>query len=554
VRQLPGIADSTVPVTIHTSALVGIVALSIAFAGMSHAQQPDVRPYETEEDLWEAFREGEITEDEYLRLRETYRVGTDSVFVPASDWEELPGSGVGYLSPVDTSMGIPNPEKPPESTNRPIRIWWRNGYDGRLSAPTGSDGYVTGRIEGAIWRGLLNWKQDDRGARWQRRAFEHRSRGVKFQVGNVEPRWGRGLVVGRRSRLVGARKSNRSDGNFWQPALSRFNGFWLNAHAGEVFLADLLLSDIRSTNLTERMAGVQLVGGGSHLRAGLAALTGKISRTDTSGAFIQRVLGGHVQFGSKARALLAEVAVARNGASAKAAETVWRFERGRFHGRAWSYSPEFVNPWGGGPSHNDRSTIKLDGIDESYSSRTTGERGFSLSTRLDPQAAFFGGRMSARWEWMTHRGAHDPFYHSWNVQMRWKRKAFSIRPFVRGATEEGVQSRHALGFFTNYGSVDRRLSARLEYGRHHSDADPYVRAGAGAKWRLNPTVRLEPAFRWVDPDLDRPGDGYWYFYFTEVIFPASAWRIEAALVWQHYERRDREDMVELRLRMVAGRL
>jgi hypothetical protein len=81
-----------------------------------------------------------------------------------------------------------------------------------------------------------------------------------------------------------------------------------------------------------------------------------------------------------------------------------------------------------------------------------------------------------------------------------------------------------------------------------------VRAGLGAKWRLSDAVRLEPAIRWVDPDLDRPGDGYWYLYFTEAIFPASALRIEAALVWQKYERRGRGDDVEVRLRMAAGRV
>jgi hypothetical protein len=123
---------------------------------------------------------------------------------------------------------------------------------------------------------------------------------------------------------------------------------------------------------------------------------------------------------------------------------------------------------------------------------------------------------------------------------------------VRGTQNEDEPGQHAVGFFTNYGPVDRRVSARLEAGRHHVDADRFVRAGGGIKWRLNKTVRLEPRFRWVDPDLKRPGDGYWYFYFTEVIFPADAWRLEAALVWQRYERRDREDVAELRLRVVSG--
>ena len=59
------------------------------------AQQPDIRPYETEEDLWEALREGEISFDDFLELLDIHRVGVDDVVVPYSDWEGLPGSNAG---------------------------------------------------------------------------------------------------------------------------------------------------------------------------------------------------------------------------------------------------------------------------------------------------------------------------------------------------------------------------------------------------------------------------------------------------------------------------
>jgi hypothetical protein len=530
-------------------AIAIIIALILNACAPLRAQEPDVRPYESEDDLWEAFREGEITEDEYLRLREVYRIGTDSVFLPATDWEELPGSGVGYLSPADTTVEIAATEQSEASSDRGVRIRWRNGFDGRLSSPTGSDGYVTGHLDGSNWRALVNWRQDGRGARWQRRVFEYRYNGVRLQAGNVEPRWGRGLVVGRRSRLVGAKEANRTDGDFIQPALSRFNGLWVSTDPGHAVAADVLLSDIRSPNLSERMAGVQLRSRSELLRIGFAALTGTVSRRDMSGAFATRVIGGHVRIGAKDRALLTEIAMTDDGASAKAAEAVWRFERGRFYLKAWSYSLEFVNPWGGGPAHSDRESIELPEIGETYSSRTTGERGFSLSTRLDPQASLFGGRATARWEWMTHREApSEPLKHAWAVQIRWRRDDLVVRPFVRGKSEEDRSSLHAFGFFSNYGTIDRRVSGRFEAGRHHVDADRFVRAGLGAKWRLNATVRLEPAVRWVDPDFDLPNDGYWYIYFTEAILPSADLDMEASLVWQRYERRSRGDVVELRLR------
>lgn len=512
-----------------------------------------MRPYETEEDLWEALHEGEITSEEFENLREVFRTGADSLFLPVSDWEELPGSGAGYLSPFDTTVGLTSiaPAKA-VATDQP-RMKWRSGLDGRLSAPAGQDGYVTGRVEGAGWRGLLNFRQDDRGAHWQRRVLDFEFRSIRLQAGNIEPRWGRGLVVGRRSRLIGSKETTRTSGDFWQPSLSRFNGILIGIDAAKPVSAAMLLSDIRSTSLRERVAGLQVTAETGRVQIGFSGLTGTIRRTDTSGSFAQRVAGGHVRIGEKKHALLAEIAVTERGASAKAAEIVWQFERGGFLGKAWSYSPEFLNPWGGGPAHGDGSTVELEEIGESYSSRTTGESGFSMRTQVDRPGTVFGGRLTAHWEWMTHRESPgDPLLHSWVVQLRWRNGGFVVRPFVRGTQDEEAADRHAAGLFANYGPAERRFSARFEAGRHHVDGDRYVRTGAGVKWQLNEIVRLEPRFRWVDPDLDQAGDGYWYFYFTEVILPSGAWRFEAALVWQRYERRDREDVAELRLRAVSG--
>jgi hypothetical protein len=247
--------------------------------------------------------------------------------------------------------------------------------------------------------------------------------------------------------------------------------------------------------------------------------------------------------------------VARGGVTATAAEAVWRFEGGRFHGRAWSYAPDFVNLWGGGPGHSDTRRVTLDAIGENYASRTAGERGFSLATRIGPHPSIAGGRTSASWEWMTHSEAPDePLQHAWAVRLRWQRGRLMLRPFARGAVDSGQTSRFGIGSYADLGTPDRHLSARVESGRHNAGGARYLRAGLGAKWRLSQAVRLEPRVNWVDPDLDHPGDGYWYLYFTEVIFPVSVVRVEAALVWQRYERRERGDKIELRMRIVVGRV
>lgn len=532
--------------------MIVIATFWVASPDRTAAQQPSVRPYESEEDLWEALREGEITQDEYDELIETVRIGTDSSFVPASDWEALPGSDAGYLSHPDSSTDITRSENLLTTTLRDVRVRWRTGFDGRLSSPGQNDGYTNGRIEGSNWKALVSWRQDERGARWQRRVVEVRSHGFTLQAGNIEPRWGRGLVIGRRSRLLGSRVTNRPDGHLLQPALSRFNGLWVRSDANGTVSVHLLVSDIRSDSLTEQVIGAQMVGHHGNIRAGVAALTGGIKQRSAVAKYTQDIVGAHVQVGGNDRAVLAEIAMERNGATAKAAELVWEFERGRFHGTAWSYSGGFINPWGGGPSHSDRTSILLDNIGESYSTRTTGERGFALSTRLNARP-LLGGSASAHWDWMTHRETSiEPLAHTWTASVIWQRADIRIRPYARGESTEGERERFALGFYSCAGPPDRRLSLRFEAGRHRVAEDRYVRTGAGIDWRLNDHVVLEPAVRWVDPNLDQPGDGYWYVYVTEQITPADSWRIEAALVWQRYEERGNGDLVELRVRGVVG--
>jgi hypothetical protein len=277
---------------------------------------------------------------------------------------------------------------------------------------------------------LIDWRHDGTSGQWQRRVLEWRARGIRVQAGNVEPRFGRGLVVGRRSRLVGTSKSNRPDGDWWQPARSRFNGLWLSTDGARAISGNVAVSDIRSDRLAERMATAQLAAGTGTIRLGLTGLVGDIRRRDSSASYTERVVGGHVHVGRDERELLAEIAVERGGATAKAAEAIWRFEGGRFHARAWSYSAAYVNPWGGGPGHSDTRKVMLDAIGEDYASRTAGERGFSLATRINPLQNVLGGKASASWEWMTHREAPgEPLQHAWAIRVQWQRGRLMLRPF-----------------------------------------------------------------------------------------------------------------------------
>jgi hypothetical protein len=102
--------------------------------------------------------------------------------------------------------------------------------------------------------------------------------------------------------------------------------------------------------------------------------------------------------------------------------------------------------------------------------------------------------------------------------------------------------------YADGGDRDKGVSIRAESGRHRAKADRFARLGLGGRWGIGEFVRMAPTVRWVDPDLNTGGDGYWYLYCAETIFPTTWWELEARLAWQRFEDRGRGDVVEVRVR------
>ena len=526
------------------SALLVLYVLS----NSASAQQPSIRPYQTEEDLWEALNDGEITFDDFLELLDLARSGADSLVIPPSDWEALPGSEAGYLVSPDSTENL-NLEVVPSATRHariPVSWSMRGGVDADLDNPTGSDGYSVLRFQGGRFRGILDWSHDDEdGGEWRRRTLVYRDRLLTAQLGTIEPRWGRGLVVGRRSRILSA---SDLDGSFAHPTRGRFNGIWLASNERRRFSAQALYSDLRNDAISERALAVDGVVYLGQFNLGVSALTGAVEFETSLPRYEEQVLGVHAQYGGGKRALLAEAAVDDHGASSKAVELVWPLSSGRFHARAWSNGAGFVNPWGGGPGHSDTRSIDLDSIDLTFASRIAGERGFDFTTSIA-----VAPQVNLRWDWMSHR--EEPgaaLEHSGVFRAEIKRPSFRTTPFVRARVDEDETESFSLGNYLWIGPDHRELNVRLEFGTHYVDEVQFVRAGLGVKIQINRVVRLAPALRWTDPNLDIPADGYWYFYFTEVIVPISHARIEMALVWKKYEDSAKDDLVELRVRFVAN--
>jgi hypothetical protein len=346
------------------------------------------------------------------------------------------------------------------------------------------------------------------------------------------------------------RSADRS-GSFWQPKLGRFDGLSASAKIGGAFRAEGFASYLDSDSLGEFALGLHLLTTVRGLQLGIAgasSINGRFDVTKSStvirNSYNEPVLGGHLRLDHGVRTFLGEIAMANDNSTAKAVEVIWPLATGRFHARGWSYGSGFINPIGGGPGHSDTHEIELHETDRKFASRTAGERGFDFTTRIAAAP-----NLNLRWDWMSHREAPGAtLEHSGVLRAEIKRPSFRTTPFVRAQVDEEETESFSIGNYLWWGPDEREVNLRLEFGTHYDDEVQFVRAGIGANLQINRVVKIAPALRWVDPNLDTPSDGYWYLYLTETVLPIQGARVEVAMVWKKYEEIGRDDLVELRVR------
>jgi hypothetical protein len=313
-----------------------------------------------------------------------------------------------------------------------------------------------------------------------------------------------------------------------------------------IISGQLVYSNLGGKTLTDRLIAGRLQLNRRSFQFGVSIAQGGLrAEPEEKGLWdITWMAGTDLRVRDHNREFLVEFAVQKENATAKTLEVVWPLSDGRFHARAWSYGAGYSNPWGGGPGHADTRIVSLDDIEETFSSRTSGERGFDFTTRIAATP-----NINLRWDWMSHReepGAN--LEHSGVFRAEIRRPAFRTTPFIRAQIDEDETESYSLGNYLWWGPEERELNLRAEFGTHYDDEVQFIRLGLGAKVQINRVVRFAPAIRWIDPNLDISSDGYWYFYFTETVLPIDGARVEMALVWKQYENSTKDDLVELRVR------
>jgi hypothetical protein len=285
------------------------------------AQQVWVRAYENEEDLWESFQEGEITSERYLELLGLFRAGADSMFQPLSDIDGLPGYAISDTV-IDMSGGSAKNLYNLLSVRglfvagHPELRW---GYTLPLQEETKDDGYLVGRwssnrvqlfVDGRTRSGRFD------GFRKRGLAIGFLGGRTRVTLGNFEPRFGLGLVVGRRDRQLGRTVATGLSGSVWQPKYAFYNGLQLEQTRGTAARLVVLGSRIESLPYREDIAAAHLVvaGGGNIFSAGITGAAGVISRRDDKRENKRGGVGLYLSRARDQNGLRAEFALAGGGA------------------------------------------------------------------------------------------------------------------------------------------------------------------------------------------------------------------------------------------------
>jgi hypothetical protein len=527
-------------------------AAFVLLPSFGYAQQVWIRAYENEEDLWESYREEEITLEQYLRLVGIFQLGADSLFLPISDIDELPG-GLDSASMADGS------ERTDLFAVGKSTLRWGGTLPLREQAD--EEGYFTGRWSSS----LLSLFVDSRVSRDGLDGFRKRGLALalpggqtRMILGNFEPRFGLGLVVGRRDRLLGRTAENRPAGSIWQPRYSFYNGLQLTHAWGMPGRTTVLGSRIESGAQREDIiaANLSLDSVVYNIDFGFTGAAAIVSSRETDRHDGQSGMGVSLSRNAPTYKIFGELAVCHGGGATAALNITRPLNEGRVDLCLWTYDPDYILLSAGGPGHPGRQQAATF-IDElAFYSRTAGEQGLLLKTRTPA-----GKRMAIETVCQIY---NDRLAQTKNLEgklevtVRLPRNT-ALSSYVRGRDTRGVDDESRL-----YCGVRGRARVSDDFGvawrwecgtarRPNTDVIQSMNLDVSVSFVAGARVRVVPRWRYRDPDLSTAGDSYYYFYLTEGITLAPECRLEVIAVVKKYETPANGNYTDIRVRMSWNR-
>jgi hypothetical protein len=444
----------------------------------------------TEDELDEALRNGEITYEQYLTLKEIMQSGIDSLSQYLLD--EIPN--LMYLLDVDTVLtdfsqrdqktGFGERGRP---RHRIGSMSWR--YSTQLEEESRS--WYRSAVDLSPverWRLRLNVNREASGVeRVCSRSLSYRNRTGflrRAEIGSFTARFGLGTAFGHRGRLLDF--SEQIDGeSFLFPDYGGYNGILAEMQTGpyavhtlgsvvrdqqhSISSSGLFIEDKRGSFLPGVVFGVNRIeqrstGASASIPVAALLLRSKYSRGSVAAEFGQQ--GGEL-----------------SNATSAVIEGRHRFESVELRYAGWHYGDDFVDLTAGSKSGQIYSRDSLEAVEFGFRSRRTGQSGGMVRTQvpLDDHLSCSGSMIFAetdngerrqqfsgslvrnfdpawrvqltylgKWERRTDNPPSENSEHQWRLESRYDAAPLSVRCYIGYETDDERRDRGCLFVSARY--------------------------------------------------------------------------------------------------------
>ena len=367
--------------------------LLVLWGSTAFGQELSQDVYPSEDELWEALREGVITYEQYEVLRDLFEQGVDSTARHLLD--QIPNliflyeSDTAFVDPLEAeqSSGFRRAGQP---RGKSERIAGRMSYQHLMLMDERASSWYRGRAEVIIidrWRANFGFSRERSGReRITGRNLGYRSRtGLlrRIEAGTFTTRFGLGSLFGHRGRVLDA--STGLGGESWlNPDYGGYNGLSAELRPGGLDI-QTLFSSVRDSTHRLVSGAVEVRSTQGKFRPGFV-LGGVVLRNRPTGGSVDVPMASVVFENDYSSGMLAAEIGRQWGAPARAGsfvvEGIHRTTSVELRYAAWQYSHEFIDLTSGGKSGVLYQIDTLESVDFVYRSRRSGQSGVILKTTL----------------------------------------------------------------------------------------------------------------------------------------------------------------------------
>jgi hypothetical protein len=371
---------------------VAVVLAAFLLCGIATAGSITPEVYPSEEEIFEAYLRGDIDYEEYLILREILEGGIDSTEFYLL--EEIPNINFFLKSYF---KNYPDRQREQAESYIDKKVSTKRKMTGFLKNSTSRKLEENGDLKNSFQlKSRINseWSCEVRGRKdyadryeWTKRSLLFRSRRGRIKrisVGNFTTRFGLGLTVGYRGRLL-EKSTAETDETILFPVYGGFNGIYVEG--GRRRDAVKLLVHYDRDDLHELRAGaIGFLKKWSRF-TWEATITGASLKNRSDGKkYNQYQLGNFIQFSGEEQTAALELTFSGDTARFSPAlilETSINTDLLNIKFSGWHYGRNFISLLGGGRAGASYRTVVIDDVDFSFRDKRTDQSGLLFKSRLN---------------------------------------------------------------------------------------------------------------------------------------------------------------------------